>query len=621
MIVVLLAVVLLVATLGEGGAEPTALLIWHGLLLAAVVVSRFLPTDRRLDPGFALCLGLFGLAVAAGVSVAPFAYGAWVLAIEVAAFCGMAWMAARLGPDAIPRVAPVLLAAAMLHGLLAIWQGFVEGEPRPAGTFLNTNHLAAWLGGVTILALVSADGRRGTWLVRGLISIPVGVAFLLTGSRGAMLGLVVALAFLAIERWGRLGARARMALILAAVTALGILGLRQYQRFQEPDRYAGHRVKIWKASLMPALERPWTGTGPRQFATAAHNLSFPDGRGPLRFDRSFSTTHSDLLRPVAELGWPTAAILLITVLYGIWRARRLGGDAPDPVRTATFAALLALATQAVVDNLSERPAVYLLVAFLCGALLSRRDERARPHVGWSAALAALLIAVFCVVDLNPYRAWRWQQQALVAGNAGDESLRRARLANPIHPDGFRIQAERLTATLGRDLSRYAEARQAAETAIRLDPQAPRHRRTAARVEVAACRQLFRDRASRERARDRFLEAEARSRYDPLIPLELAAFLLSTGDPIGARRATERALTLEPNGVRPRLLLAETLLAAEGPAAAERAEALVREAQELADRWARHADGGVYAERLLGFDEPAAARIRRQLAREEVDADL
>ena len=609
--IVLLLIILMVATLGEGGAQPSVLLVSHLLIAAAFLVSRSVRRHRTLDSGLSFGILLSGVAIAIGASLAPYAYGAWLTVLEWIAFFAMMHLAATVGPAAIERAAPALMIAAAAQGLYGIWQWAGEGVDRPAATFLNTNHLAAWLGVIAILGLGLARDRRSL-AIRGALALPIGVAFLLTGSRGAMLGLLAAIAYLLLRRWNGLSGRTRRVVVAVALVGVGFLAFRQFQRFQDPDPYRHHRTKIWKASVTPALEKPWTGTGPRQFATEAANLNFPDGRGPLRFDRSFRSTHSDLLRPIAELGWPTALLMLATLLYGAGRVRRTPREL-DLVREISVAAGIALGTQALVDNLSERPAVYLLFAFIAGAMLSTERTARSPRLGVNLALAALLGVWLWVVDIAPYRAWQLQQRAAVAADETVSALlERSLELNPIHAESWRLRAEALTRGDRFDTDIYGEARASAEAAIRLDPAAARHRRSAARVEAAACRRLFRDQASRSRARTRFLEAEARARYDPIIPLELAAFLLGTGDPLGARRATERALTLEPNGVRSRLLLAEALLAVGGADAPDRARELLAEARDLSRQWSKHATRNTYSERLLGFDPDAARRIERQL---------
>ena len=167
------------------------------------------------------------------------------------------------------------------------------------------------------------------------------------------------------------------------------------------------------------------------------------------------------------------------------------------------------------------------------------------------------------------------------------------------------RVQRSSARVSSELS--SARREAAERAVRLSPGDSDGYWTLARVEARACRTLFRDVASRERARRRFESAEALSRYNPMIPLVLARFLLDTGDAPNARRAAERALTLEPEAVLPRLLLAEALLDGGGRDALDRARTLFREAEQLAREWKGLLAESLYAKELL---QPGAERFDR-----------
>ena len=62
-------------------------------------------------------------------------------------------------------------------------------------------------------------------------------------------------------------------------------------------------------------------------------------------------------------------------------------------------------------------------------------------------------------------------------------------------------------------------------------------------------------------------------------------LLAASDPGGARRAAETALSIEPDAVLPRLLLAEAFLATDDREDLERAAALADETENLARRHA------------------------------------
>ena len=108
---------------------------------------------------------------------------------------------------------------------------------------------------------------------------------------------------------------------------LGLVGWRQLSRIEQYDPFRYQRVKIWSASAQAIADDPWWGSGPGQFPTAAANLAFSDGDGPLRHDRGFAATHSDLLRLPADLGLPTTLAALVAALLAaraLAHRRRVG---------------------------------------------------------------------------------------------------------------------------------------------------------------------------------------------------------------------------------------------------------------------------------------------------------
>jgi tetratricopeptide (TPR) repeat protein len=222
------------------------------------------------------------------------------------------------------------------------------------------------------------------------------------------------------------------------------------------------------------------------------------------------------------------------------------------------------------------------------------------------------VTAFAIGDVAPYLAWH-AVRGLPRGRldaAGQDRLRAALSWNPIHPD-FRLRlAEDLASGAEWSAPVYARAREAAEHAVRLQPEDSSYRIGIARVEALGCTALFRDEATRERAAARYDEAAESSRHDPFPLIEKGEFLLRAGDPAGARRAAEQALRIEPEAALPRLLLAESILAEGAPGSRERAERILEEAEAKARRWAAWPKESPYEAHLLTLD-PARVRSVRQ----------
>jgi O-antigen ligase len=530
----------------------------------------------------------------------------------------VAWIATGTGSRGLPSLVTPLQIGAAAQGIWVVVQWLVLGETRPAGTFLNANHLALWMIAVSLLAVGttrSGDGRAAV-LRRLVLAAPAGVAVVLAGSRGAAIGLVAGVVWLLGGRWSRIPRAWRFGLVGTVILIVGLVAGRQLERIEQHDPFRYHRLKIWKSSLAVVAAHPVWGTGPGQFASAAKNLSFPDGDGPMRFDRVFEATHSDALRLPVELGVPAAlaALAALGLAARSVASRRRAGSLP-PLADGAVAALIAVAAHGLVDNPSHWPAVYLLASVLLGCLLSTRRQP-EPPLGLSvrAALAGTLLLVFYAADAAPFLAWR-ETSHLPRGRLSEPDrarLGRALRWNPIHPD-YRLRlAEHLAAPGPRwSLDAYASAREAAEHAARLHPTDARMLRGVARIEAYACRTLFVNRPCRARVVDAYRRAWRSARHDPTLPLELAGFLLDKRDPAGARRAAERALAIEPEAVLPRLLLAAAFIQSGSPGDLRQAAAQLADARERAQRWS-HWNENSYGRALLHPDPRLFARLEREL---------
>ena len=458
--------------------------------------------------------------------------------------------------------------------------------------------------------LVRRELSRRRAIALGVPSGLVLAALVATGSRGSFVGLAAGLLVIA-----RLGFRAWPARFRRGALGLGLLviavaGLGLAVRLREGDPFRWQRVRIWAASLSIAADRPWSGTGPRQFADVARAYQFPDGDGPLRYDRGFRSTHSDWLRVPCELGLAGTTALLVLLVAGSRHVRQhRASTAAGPL-----AALAALGAQAAVENLSTRPAAYLLAAALAGVVLSeRRVVAARAPRGVRLAATALVLAMFAIGEAAPYLGFR-AVHASSAGEPSPQAVLAGLARNPVHPDYWRRVAEGLAAEgAAWDVEQYSRAREAAETAVRLNRRGVEPLRALARVEARACRVLFRDAPTRDRAVAAWMRAEELDPFNPFLPLERGAFLLDLGEGSGAAEAASRALELEPESVRPRLLLAAALLASGADGARERARALLAEARQAAERSRSWASTSPYARELLTLDPEVVASIERGLA--------
>jgi O-antigen ligase len=610
-----LGALLLVSTLGEGGAQPTVQLAEHGLAAVIAITSMMSPSEWRPARSVVLSFSVFLAFACASAAIAPYGYAAFLTCWELVAFTAVAWAGARCG-DRLPQtLAPWLAAGIAAHGLAALVQRFL-GETRPATTFFNTNHLAAWL----VAASFVVGGALPEWTSRaraaGIGAIAVGVAaFAASGSRGAVLAVAASGAvWLAAAAPSLDRRRLRIAIVVlaTAVTAGAAGAAWRFATSQDP--FAFQRLDIWRASTGAIAEDSLLGTGPGQFHLAANHLNFPLERQTLRYARSFPTPHSDVLRAACEFGIPAAAALGVTlglVVMGAVRRRREG-----LLRGASLAAAAALAglvAQGAVDDLTGRPALYLLAAALVGSLVAVRCERSAPLETRSTRVAAGAAAIlaFLILDVAPWRAWRAEQDLPSAPPGARLAIvDRALVLNPYVASLRMRRAEVIAGEPDSwSIERYAFARESAEQAMRLSPADATLVKGAARIDALACRTFFPVVAFRRQVARRFELVEALAPHDAFATMEAATTLLELGDPAGAAAAAARAEAIEPRAAAPRLLRAEAL-AAQGNAAAARKE--LDAARALAAAGAPESGASAYHAGLLRLPAGRAEALEQRL---------
>ncbi len=144
-----------------------------------------------------------------------------------------------------------------------------EGFRRLRSVYGSPNNAALYLGrALPLLVAVALFGRaRARRIACGLAAVPVGVAILLTFSKGALiLGVplsLLALGLLASGRWRG------VALGMAALLAVAVVLLLQTPRFAPLLNTAGgttfFRLSLWRSAWAMFYEHPWLGVGPDNF--------------------------------------------------------------------------------------------------------------------------------------------------------------------------------------------------------------------------------------------------------------------------------------------------------------------------------------------------------------------
>lgn len=260
----------------------------------------------------------------------------------------------------------LVLVVAFFEVLYGFWQfrsHLIWGWPNPytgtrlCGTFINSNHLAAYLSMAILLgfglfleqmkstrhlprgaAKSSESGRirrlsrpehtepifRGLLLLFFLLLLMVGLIF--TGSRGGMISLALGFALMAGLIWGQKWKRGHLILILVflggALLYSLFLGSTPYlAHFQDLTDRERYQAMLGAMGIFKAF--PWTGSGIATFGEIFYLYEPVELHG-----KYFLYTHNDLLQLLAETGvggfllLAVAGCVFYSTLVGKWRQRR-----------------------------------------------------------------------------------------------------------------------------------------------------------------------------------------------------------------------------------------------------------------------------------------------------------
>lgn len=651
--------IILVSPFREGGRDPLALLVLHTLALAYVVMiapgaargaGHGAGWTRREKTIAGLLLGGVALALGSAWRAAyPLAagLGAWDLVVPAGLFIA----ALRAGPGGAPivRLRDLTVLSTGLQALLVLARFGHGGPMAAAASFLNPNQLAAFLNvGLLLCAAAAGEswerGDRRPCLAWGAVGSLHLAAIILISSRGALLGLVTALALLGWLRrpsWTRRGFLASVVVGALVVTLAGGMIARRFRRWDDPYRY--QRLSIWNASLGMLAERPLLGFGPGMFRHVSARFNFPIEEGPIRFGRTFQSAHSAVLTLAVEDGAPALLAFLGAAVLAAAAAAWAGG-ALGPSRAAVRGAGLAAAAllaHGLVDDLQERTALTLVPALLLGAALAACRENGGETAGRDAPAptptsaspapprAAGGLALRCAIGLaaaylltgaivRPYLAHREAQAALRAGRAGLPRLERAARCNPLQPEYRHDLAMAALNSGPPSPPRYAESAIHLLAAERLKPIDYRFPLLLGRLESTYGGRLFDDAGAARRAAAHYARAARLAPRDPRPHLEFAGFLSDQGRLEEALVETGLALRLEPNFVRVRILEGTILLRL---GRREEAAAALRALEQSRKALASYLPDSGYAREIVADNPPARERLEAGLAGQAVASKL
>jgi O-antigen ligase len=442
---------------------------------------------------------------------------------------------------------------------------------RYGATFVNPNHLAAFLLMLMPLALANAFLGRGNAvqrIVAGYAALMMMGGIAVTMSRGGWLGAAVAVATFSLWLLRRPQYRIPMAVLVALLCLGAVTFLSKSEKARaridaltvSGKKDSGlFRAWIWKPALRMWSDHRWAGVGPGQF-----DSRFPAYRTPTT-PLSPQHVHNEYLELLVEYGVAGAGIVgfgLVAFGYGLYRTSKhvergssdLGVKQSN--RTAFFAGSVAglagLGVHCFFDFNLHIPAIAVTASVLLGILVSNTrfaTERfwIKSHIplrlaatGAMGGMLYWMIPLGAVAAREDLHLKRAELRPAVDEQFFEELARAASLApgNPMTPYWYGEEKRRQSWQGLPGWEKHAqEALRWLENSAKLDPF---NARTV--VSMGLCHQWLGDLPA---ASARFEAALELGPNDVAVLNALAWNLIVRGESDRARALVERSLAINP----------------------------------------------------------------------------
>ena len=592
--VLLLGGLIIFSPLIEGGTTQVPVLIIRLILLGALMVwvtyrmklEAIVLIRSRLIPVLVLFLGWAGLSLWWAPYKNPSVQ--WFISLLMyAVLFGIVIQGIRAKRQ-VWQVAIVMVGMGLCEGVLGIVQYVWLGEARAKGTFFNPNFFATYeVVGLSIaLALLSSvhPSEMKRWQRLLLWSI-VGItfcAFMVAQSRGALLALVITMAFIGCYRFGKVA----LLILIMSLVAGAVIPNPLKQRMIDvatQDPYAFSRVDIWKNSVERIVDRP-LGIGLGMYKYSSFQYRFPIESSIVRYVKRAESAHNEYLQMAVELGVGGLAIFLFGIgIWGMEVKAALRNELESWERgliTGLTGAVLGILAHSMVDSVFHEPALVILLIVCGGVVIALRSiktpDMSQQSVRFSYHPIRLTFVLLCgvvlaVLIIQPAAAWYAHERGQAEAQVGRQDIaldwfRRASLLDP-GTTGYHDAVARTLVQLfhqSGDPQWLVKAVDEEEQAIELNSLDGRFPYRLGTIYGLLAEQHF----SKDQ-RDLLLNQAAQAyeqaiRADPYYPLSymaLANIRLPQGRVGESKLWLQRVVSIEPNFLPARALLAELSLKA------------------------------------------------------------
>lgn len=290
-----------------------------------------------------------------------------------------------------------------------LWPTFVTFEGRTASLLGSPNYLASFLILPTFLCMAHASNvQKKMRPIFWMLALTMVIAIVLSGTRGALLGLIVGA--LALRGFTfRLGTRVSKRMLLAGLlTFLGVFLVFSVtnvnslmERFtQTTDANSSMRLVYWNMAVEGWKEHPFLGVGPGNFYAIAdpaftpdlyqHTHAWPDSPHSTLFERLSTTGLFGLF------AW---FLFLFFLMRALWQHRT------QPANMALLAGIIAYLVQGLFffDGISDFILFLFVIAWACTSTPSTTPhEHQSPSflLGGIGGVLALTGIFFLVLPLR-----------------------------------------------------------------------------------------------------------------------------------------------------------------------------------------------------------------------------